>query len=162
MILALLATAVLTFFFSEAVGYSIHRLAHWPKSGKIFRNHLHHHSHAYPPSRYQSEKYLGDLKTSFIPIFIPVFLLVNLLAIRILPLACYPVFLLVSSAVAVANNYFHDSFHVSGHWLSRFKFYGRLKSTHLIHHENVKKNLGIYWYGYDKVIGSFRKPRQLT
>lgn len=156
MILALLATAVATFFLVEVVGFSVHRLAHHPRSGKLFRDHLRHHAHAYPPSRYQTEKYLGDLKTSFLPVFVPIFVVFNLLAAAVLPWPCYLVFFVGTSVFSLANNMLHDSFHITGHWLRRFAWHKRLTDVHLVHHENVKKNLGIYWYGFDRILGSYR------
>lgn len=156
MILGIVTTAILTFFLVEAVGFGVHRLAHSPKSGKLFRDHLHHHAHAYPPSRYQTEKYLGDLKTSFLPYFVPIFVFVNLVAAAFLSWPLYVTFFVVSSFFSLANNYLHDSFHISGHWLRRFGWYHRMKSIHLVHHQNVKKNLGIYWYGFDRLFGSYR------
>jgi len=161
MILAIALTAICTFLFVEVVGFSVHRFAHSPKSGKLFRDHLHHHAHAYPPSRYQTEKYLGDLKTSFLPVFVPVFVLFNLAAAAMLPWPCYLAFFVVSSVFSLANNYLHDSFHISNHWLRRFGWYGRMASIHRVHHENVKKNLGIYWYGLDRLFGSYRPSSNL-
>jgi sterol desaturase/sphingolipid hydroxylase (fatty acid hydroxylase superfamily) len=161
MILAITLTAVLTFLLVEGVAYSVHRLAHSPKSGKLFRDHLHHHAQAYPPSRYQTEKYLGDLKTSFLPVFVPLFVLLNFVAAAVLPWPCFGVFFVVSSFFSLANNYLHDSFHVTGHWLRNFGWHKRLTVTHQVHHHNVKKNLGIYWYGLDRLFGSFRPSSNL-
>jgi sterol desaturase/sphingolipid hydroxylase (fatty acid hydroxylase superfamily) len=161
MITALLATAALSFLLTEVVAYSVHRLAHWPKSGKLFRDHMYHHAHTYPPSRYQTERYLGDLKTSFLPVFIPLFTLVNVLGFIFLPWPCYTVFFVVTSVGSLANSYLHDSFHVSIHWLRRFRWYGRMTKFHRVHHENVKMNLGIYWYGLDRLLKSFKLPSNL-
>ena len=158
MILAILLTAALTFLLGEGVAFAVHRIAHSPKSGKLFRDHLRHHAHAYPPSRYQTEKYLGDLRTSFLPVFIPIFFLFNLTAAALLPWQLFIVFFWVSSAVALTNNILHDSFHVTNHWLTRFGWHKRLTGIHQVHHENVKANLGVYWYGFDRLTGSFRKP----
>lgn len=158
MILALVATALLTFLLVESVAYGVHKVAHSPKSGALFRNHLHHHSQAYPPSRFQAESYLGDLKTSFLPVFIPLFFVVNVLAAAVLSWPCFLVFFVVSSAGSLVNNYLHDSYHISTHWLRRFGWYHRLAGMHRIHHENVKKNLSIYWYGFDRLVGSIRFP----
>jgi hypothetical protein len=156
MYLAIAITAILSFLLVEVVGFSVHRLAHSPKSGKLFRDHLHHHAHAYPPSRYQTEKYLGDLKTSFLPYFVPIFVVVNLVAAGLLSWPLYLTFFVVTSAFSLANNYLHDSFHISSHWLRKFSWHKHLTATHQVHHQNVKKNLGIYWYGFDRLLGSYR------
>ena len=158
MLLAILTTVITTFFLVETVGFSVHRLAHWPRAGKIFRDHLHHHAHAYPPGRYQSERYLGDLKTSFLPVFVPIFVVWNILAAALLPWPCFVAFFATSSVLSLFNNYMHDSFHVTTHWLRRYRWYDRLSATHRVHHENVKKNLGIYWYVFDRIFGTYRSP----
>lgn len=144
-LLAVLATVVIAFFLSEWVGFSVHRLAHWPGSGWLFRNHLRHHAEAYPPSRYQTERYLGDLKTSFLRIFVPLFVGLNVLAWIVLPWHLATIFFVTSSATALANSYLHDSYHMNDHWLRRFGWHRRLVDTHYVHHLNVKKNLGIYF-----------------
>lgn len=156
MIISILVTAIVSFFFSEAVGFAIHRLAHWSGSGKLFQDHLNHHAVAYPPSKYLSAKYLGDLRTSFIPYFIPVFVAFNLLAFAIMSWPMALTFLVVSSAVSLASNMLHDSYHVKDHWLTRFSWHRHLREVHRVHHVNVKKNLGIYFYFYDRLFGSFR------
>jgi len=157
MLLNILLTIIGSFLISETIGYGVHRLAHWPKSGGLYRDHLYHHFQAYPPGQYMTEKYLGDLKTSFLPYFVPVFILLNLTALAFLPWQLFVFFLTTSSIVALVNTYLHDSFHVSGHWLKRFSWHLHLSSVHLIHHHNVKRNLGIYWFGLDRIFGTFKK-----
>lgn len=155
-LLGILLTAVATFLISETVGYLVHRLAHWPKSGRLYKDHLFHHFQAYPPGQYMTEKYLGDLKTSFLPYFVPPFILLNVGAAALLPWPMFLTFLVVSSTVSLVNNYLHDSFHVKGHWLKRFGWHRSLSDVHWVHHHNVKRNLGIYWYGVDRMLGTFK------
>lgn len=157
MVLALVLTAAVAFIVSEAVGFAIHRLAHWPKAGKIFRDHLFHHAKAYPPSRYLSESYIGDFKTSFVPFFVPAFLVLNGAAFFALSLPMFLTFLVISSAVSCLNVYLHDSFHIEGHPLRKFSWYRRLQEEHLVHHENVKRNFGIYFFFFDRVLGSYAR-----
>lgn len=156
MMLGILLTIAVTFLVSETIGYLVHRLAHWPKSGKLYQDHLHHHFQAYPPGQYMTEKYLGDLKTSFLPYFIPPFILLNVGAAALLPWPLFLVFLITSSTVSLVNNYLHDSFHVKGHWLKKFGWHRGLSDVHWVHHHNVKRNLGIYWYGVDRMLGTFK------
>lgn len=158
MMISILVTVIVAFFTVESIGFVVHRLAHWPKSGKLFRDHLHHHAHAYPPNRYQSLSYVGDLGKSFLPVFVPIFLGVNLLALVVVPWHIFLPFFAASATFSLANNYMHDSFHLTKHWLRRFGWYDRMTRLHLVHHQNVKKNLGIYWFGLDRIFGSFRKP----
>lgn len=159
MVTAIIVTAILTFFYSEAVGFFIHRLAHWPGSGKLFDNHLEHHSVAYPPGKFLSEEYLGDILTSFVPYFIPAFVITNGLAFLLLSWPLGLTVFLTTTLVSFANNIFHDSFHVKEHWLAKFRWHKKLRSIHFVHHRNVKKNLGIYWYGIDRIFGSFKPSK---
>lgn len=152
----ILGVVAATFLFSEFIGYVIHRLAHWPKSGPLYRKHLIHHFQAYPPHQMISEKYVGDLSTSFIPYFTPIFLLMIVGAYVFLPWTLFLPAWITMATVSLVNNHLHDSFHVKGHWLKRFAWHRRLSKIHFVHHHNVKRNLGIYWYGFDRLTGNFR------
>lgn len=156
MVLWILLTALATFFITELVGFLVHRLAHWPKAGKLFRDHLDHHAKFYPPSSYLSERYLGDIRTSFLPWFVLIFLAFNLLAGLILPWPLSLTFFVVCSTVSLMNSYLHDSFHVENHWLTKFHWHHKMREIHRVHHQNVRVNLGIYWYFFDRLGGTFR------
>lgn len=153
------AVVVVSFFISELAGYIVHKLAHWPKTGLLYETHLVHHFKHYPPKRYTSKRYLGNLRTSFIWWFIPAFLLIGILAWCILPLSLFITALATMSTAAIVNTTLHDSFHVENHWLKRFKWHQRLVIIHYIHHINVKKNLGIYFFFFDVITNNFKNPR---
>lgn len=156
--IAVVLTVLVTFLVSEAVGYAIHRMAHWPGSGPLYRKHLIHHFQAYPPHQLLSENYVGDLSTSFIPWFVPIFLVLVVGAYILLPWQLFLPAWATMATVALVNNHLHDSFHVTGHWLKRFRWHRNLSEVHFVHHHNVKRNLGIYWYGIDRLVGSFKRP----
>lgn len=155
MILAILVTAITTFFFSEAVGFGIHRLAHSPISGRMFRHHMKHHGRDYPPARFMSEKYLSNLRESFIWFFAPAFILMNTMAWVFLVWPVALTFSFVTIGVSFFNDIVHDSFHVKDHWMTRFRWHGRLRTAHRVHHKNLKKNLGMWLFLYDRILGTY-------
>jgi sterol desaturase/sphingolipid hydroxylase (fatty acid hydroxylase superfamily) len=156
MILAIVVTAILTYLFSEAVGFAIHWVAHRPWSGRMFRHHMVHHAKDYPPNRFMTDKYLVGLKESFIWYFAPAFVLMNLTAWLLLAWPLALTFSLITIGVSVFNDLVHDSFHVENHWMTQFRWHSRTRELHRIHHVNVKKNLGMYLTIYDRIFGSFR------
>jgi len=59
------------------------------------------------------------------------------------------------------SNYLHDAFHIRNHWLNYvptiktvFKHWTLL---HWIHHWDTSKNYGIFFLGFDRIFGTFRK-----
>ena len=155
--LSFVLAAIIGFVSTELIGFAVHRLAHWRGSRRLFHDHLEHHSKFYPPSRYTSERYLGDLRTSFMPWMVAVFALLDLFLISIVHWKLFVPFFVAQATVGLLNNLVHDSFHVDGHWMARFAWHRRLKEKHRIHHENVRVNLGIYWSFFDRILGSSRR-----
>lgn len=159
MLFSILLTALASFLFSEAVGYVVHRLAHWPKSGKLFRDHLHHHAVAYPPESYTTKEYVANIWMSFLPVFVPIFLLFNAVVFAVFSLPVSLTFFAVSSVVSLVSSFMHDSFHIEVHWLDRFRWHRQLREMHRVHHKHTRKNLGIYMFMYDRLFRSYRAPR---
>lgn len=159
MLLNVLIAIVASFFFAEAVGFFIHKLAHWPGSGKLFRNHLHHHAVIYPPENYTTKKYVANVRTSFLPVFVPLFIVCNAVAWTFFSWPIALIFFLMSSGVSLVSNYMHDSFHVENHWLDRFRWHRLLRELHHVHHKHTRKNLGIYMFLYDRLFRSFKYPK---
>lgn len=57
------------------------------------------------------------------------------------------------------HNYLHDSFHINRHWLYQNSFtknlFKRWSLLHLIHHQNMNYNYGIFLFHWDYVFRSF-------
>jgi sterol desaturase/sphingolipid hydroxylase (fatty acid hydroxylase superfamily) len=81
-------------------------------------------------------------------------------AYMILPWYLFVPSIITMSLISFVNVVLHDSFHIKNHWLKRYRWHRRLAETHFIHHRNIKKNLGIYFYLFDRMSGSFKRPPQ--
>lgn len=152
-----LLTITITWIVTELIGYIFHRLTHWSRMGALYDSHMTHHLKIYPPSNFFSDSYLKAGKDSFTIRFIPLFLGVVILEFWFLPLHLSVVALLTTSLCAFLNSYIHDSYHIRNHFLSKFRYYRRLRALHYLHHVQMSKNYGIYWLGFDKMAGTYKK-----
>lgn len=152
---AIIGTALVTFLFAELIGYLVHRLAHSRKGGKLYESHMVHHSKIYPPSSFQSDKYIHEGIT-LVSWFAPVFALIILLQLVVLPWTLFITSAVVTVSVSIANWLLHDMFHLNRCWLDRFGWFSRTRRMHYLHHKNMKKNFGIYWFGWDRFFRTLR------
>jgi len=168
---------VLAFLASVAigtlVGYGIHWTMHQSWSGGLYRAHMQHHLVHYPAdSLYSVGHYRSSGLSSgwltFTP-FVVVAALGVVLALHRLLHASWATDAAVLVAfvfVGGAHGVVHDAFHVSDHWLGHFGWFRHLRALHEPHHHDMSKNLGILWFGWDRLFGSFRrhlagsKPRE--
>ena len=154
-LLMVLAFFVLTFF-----GYIMHWALHQQWMGRFNKSHMTHHMTLYPPEKFSSEKYMHAGKDSTI-----IFFLIAGAPLLLAPLALF--FLgylsLFSSLILMAelgglgllNNYLHDSFHITEHFLSRFETFRKLVDLHYVHHVDMNKNFGIFTFMWDKLFKTF-------
>jgi sterol desaturase/sphingolipid hydroxylase (fatty acid hydroxylase superfamily) len=54
-----------------------------------------------------------------------------------------------------AHDWLHTTFHLQATRLLRFKWYRGWRIAHFYHHRNMKKNYGIFWFGWDRALGTF-------
>lgn len=155
MVLNILWLTLGTFIIGNFVGWGVHKLLHNPKMGKAYKGHLHHHAKTYPASNYLSDSYQGP----------PTGAGQGLYYIAAFALMCSPLIfwawgyfaysLVLSVLILKTYAYIHDTFHIRGHWLNRFKIYRWWNRLHYGHHVNVKTNLGIIMFFPDKLFGTF-------
>jgi sterol desaturase/sphingolipid hydroxylase (fatty acid hydroxylase superfamily) len=152
-----LLALVLGFFFVEAAGYFFHRLLHTKWTGSLHRAHMTHHVKLYPPEDYLSDKYrpAGADNTTYR-------FLVAGVVIAALFFWLTPLWLAIPVAFDLAafgwlNSYVHDSTHIRGHWLERFKLYQKWRAIHYLHHVDMGKNFGIVTFLADRVMKTYRK-----
>jgi sterol desaturase/sphingolipid hydroxylase (fatty acid hydroxylase superfamily) len=147
--------SVITYLLGNVAGYVIHRLLHNRLMGKAFRDHCHHHFSIYPASDYLSDVYreapLGAGQGKY---YVPVFLLLCT------PFLFWgwPYFLLSFVevlAVLKINAVVHDSLHIKGHSMERFRFFIWLREVHFQHHVDVHTNYGIFSFMADKIFGTY-------
>lgn len=158
--LSVLLTIPISFMILSLFGYVLHRMLHQPYMGKFYRSHLVHHFKLYPPEHFSSLVYREPGKDNTVIVFLmfgaPLIVLPIVLCFW--GVISWPVFVCASICLAVfggLNNYLHDAFHLTEHWLLRYGWFKRLVALHYLHHVHVQSNYGIYWFGWDKVFGSY-------
>lgn len=157
MIGMIICSIVGTFLVGEILGFFIHHAAHHRWSGPLYRKHIHHHTVAHPPQRYRTSEYVGALSDSFAVWFIPAGILMIVTAVLALPPAGFMTVISTIIVISLVNGVLHDSFHVQNHPLAAYTWHRRLGGLHEVHHRNVRKNLGIYFFWFDRLAGSFRR-----
>jgi hypothetical protein len=159
-IIAILLTFLVTTFF----GHLVHWLLHRKWSGFLNRSHMVHHLKNYPPSDFVSVKYRSAGKDSTPKFFIMAGL--PLLAAPVVlwwlgtfSLVMMIVVLVTELIVGFLHDYLHDAFHIKGHWLSRVyavrRLFAHWTALHYLHHVDMNTNLGIFFFGWDRVFFSF-------
>ncbi len=142
----------------QGAGYLVHRLAHWPGGGTIYRVHRVHHERLYPSSDFLSDAYRNPpRKDSSVLGFLPYHLLLCALGFLFLRPGVALLAAVLASLIAWANSYVHDGLHVRSFWLERFRWFHHLRALHLQHHRDTSTNLGIFTWTWDFLLGTFRE-----
>ena len=68
----------------------------------------------------------------------------------------YVVFLIESALIGGLNEYIHQAYHVSNHWLDRYSWFRSVRAKHWAHHLNLKRNYGIFWFGWDRIFRTMK------
>lgn len=152
---------LLAYLFTTFFGYVVHKAFHKPWMGRAYKAHMNHHLKQYPPNDFYSDKYRSAGKDNtvylFILAFLPILFTIKLLMyLSILTAPVGVAMLAVMIGVGLLHNYIHDAFHLNKTFLRKFKFFKRLEKLHYIHHIDMRKNLGIYTFIWDKVFKTFR------
>lgn len=159
MIVVLLCSLIAASF----MGHTVHWVIHQPWSGPAYRGHREHHTLKYPPNdllskSYRKAKWYHTGTFLFLPGMI-VFILAGSIFMSFLGCG-WPeltLFVVVLSLFGIANDYIHDATHVIDHPLETFAWFRNLREAHFIHHRDMKSNYGIVFYGWDRLLGSYRK-----
>lgn len=152
-----LLALIIGFVVFEAAGYAFHRLLHNEFMGPLNQAHMKHHLELYPPEQYLSERYRRAGSSSTLYPFLVVGLLAAALVVWVFPLHITVPLLLELAAVGAANSYIHDSTHITGHWMERFKVYRDWRAMHYEHHVDMTKNYGIVTFLADRVFGTYKR-----
>jgi hypothetical protein len=164
--LAILLTAIITFFISSLFGYVVHYGLHQKWTGRFNNAHMTHHLRLYPPSDYVSDKYRKAGKDNTLFVFgaaaIPLVALPIVLGIsHLLPLALVITSLIVMVMMSFLHSYLHDAFHIRNHWLLSSpvigKVFARWVHIHWLHHVDMNTNYGIFLFHWDHVFKTYWK-----
>ncbi len=143
-------------------GWLGHWALHQKWSGRFYKAHLTHHR-LYPPSDFQSATYRDAKGDNTVFFLAPIITFVSLLELAVLVWlqTGWPVYVtLVVTGVLVGylHDYAHEAFHLEGDTrLNRFVWFKSLRKAHWVHHRSVKKNLGILWFGWDRLFKTYSK-----
>lgn len=166
MMMAILLTILISYFATTLFGHVVHWSLHQGWTGSVHQSHMTHHNKLYPPSDYLSKIYRQAGKDStpkfFLISAIPLILTpIVLWLIGWLPLSLMITALFVEALMGFLHNYLHDAFHIEKHWLYGVPFlgviFGKWVSIHYLHHVDMGKNYGIFFFFYDRLFGTYWK-----
>jgi sterol desaturase/sphingolipid hydroxylase (fatty acid hydroxylase superfamily) len=154
----ILATALITHLvisFGQTFMHS--RLAHHPRGGKLFRNHINFHHSFYSPDHLVSETYSGK-EGNNTPYFILPVCLAGIGTWFLLPLDLFVVQVAVCAVSFYAHVFFDKEYHVEHSKLRRFAWFRRKQELHFVHHCHADSNFAVIDFFWDRALGTYRKP----
>jgi hypothetical protein len=157
---AVLAT-IGTFLLGTLIGWIAHWVLHQRWAGRFYRAHLTHHRN-YPPRNMVSGTYRRAGKDDSFFVFAPV-VFVTLLAYCAglwalgLPWWTCPLTMATAIFVGWLHEHVHEAFHLHETRLERFAWFRELRAIHFEHHVNARYNLGIIWFGWDRLLRTFKR-----
>lgn len=162
-VVAFVLVTIATFLYGTLAGWVVHWALHQRWSGLIHVAHMNHHLKQYPPSDLLSDRYRSPGKDNGLLFFTPAIVLAFACFIAVLHVLGISVPLLVwvcleALVLGVAHDSLHTLMHLRSTRLLRFRWFRSMVALHFYHHINMRKNLGIYWFGWDRVLGTFRFP----
>ena len=155
-----LAALGFLYFVVQGAGYLVHRLAHWPGGGALYRAHRVHHEELYKPTEFLSDVYRSPpQQDSSVLGFLPYLVVLCALPFLFLPPLTAGLAAMLATLIACANSTLHDRLHVRGGWLERFGWFHRLRALHLQHHVDTSTNFGIFCFLWDRIMHTYREVR---
>jgi sterol desaturase/sphingolipid hydroxylase (fatty acid hydroxylase superfamily) len=160
---SIIATVLVMFLGITLFGYGMHYCLHQPFMGRFYRAHQTHHNILYPASDFYSYLYRSPGKDNTVFFFVaagtPLIVLpVILFAFHIIGLPILITAMIGLGVFGILHDLLHDAFHIKHHWLRKFRWFEELTDLHYTHHlGNMQSNLGIFWFGWDRLFGTFRK-----
>lgn len=147
--------SVVTYLLGNFGGYLVHRLLHNKLMGRAYEDHYHHHYTIYPVSDYLSDEYREPpIEAGQAKYYIPVLML--MCAPFLLWHWGYFILAVVESlAVLKLNSVVHDSLHIRGHRMEKYRFFIWLREVHFQHHVDVHTNYGIFSFLTDRIFKTF-------
>ncbi len=165
MLIAAAFVAVGTLLYGTLVGYLTHWVLHQAWAGRVHRSHLNHHIRQYPPKSLVSDTYRDSGRDDSLFVFIPAITLALVPWFVVLWSVGAPWWALAlvfaeGTFVGWLHNYIHEGFHLETFWLVRFSWFRTVRASHWLHHWNMRRNLGIMWFGWDRLFKTYRTARK--
>jgi hypothetical protein len=134
-----------------------YKVAHHPRGGKIFRNHINFHHTHYSDDHLVSGTYLGDEGNTTPYFFIPV-VLIGAFAYFFLPPSLFAVMAVACGASFYAHTFFDKEYHSERSRLQRFAWFRRKQQLHFVHHRHADSNFAVIHFFWDRILGTYREP----
>jgi Delta7-sterol 5-desaturase len=149
------------FFALTFLGWIVHWAFHQSWGGRFNVAHMTHHLKLYPPTDFVSDEYRDPKNDNtfwlFLIVFSPLILGVILLTVfQVIPIGIGLCILFEMSFIGAANNYLHDSFHITKSIWHRWPGFKELYRLHYNHHVRMDTNFGIFSFLWDRVFGTYR------
>lgn len=159
--MVLLLAVAATFLYGTFAGWLSHWVLHQRWAGRFYRSHMNHHLKQYPPNDLVSAAYRWAGKDDSTVLFIPpVLLLLGLFGMALwklgVPAWTFPILVAEALVVGILHDWIHLATHVDGHWMLKSAWVRHLRDLHFEHHHNMRANLGIIWFGWDRLFRTFR------
>lgn len=158
----IIVTVIVSYLIASLFGYVLHRSLHRKWAGTLYVSHMRHHVDLYPSSVLVSKTYrsAGSDSARFpfmalgAPLLVMPFVIwhVGLMTGIQCVAAVTTIFL-----VGVMNDVIHDAFHLENHLVHRMPGYRRMRDLHFVHHDKMTTNMGIFWFAWDRLFGTFRE-----
>ena len=152
-----------TFAVGTLIGWFVHWIMHQRWSGRLYRSHMTHHLKLYPPKDLLSESYRDAGADNGVFIFAPPITFACLVLgivfyVLGLPLWVLALVAVLSTVIGVVHDSLHTAFHLRNSWLRHFTWFRWLRLMHFVHHRKMNRNLGIFWFVWDRLFRVFRRP----
>lgn len=153
---------VTTLIYGTLIGWILHWVLHQRWAGPFYRGHMNHHTKQYPPSDLLSHSYRSAGKDDSAIIFTPAVIVafsVYIFALIKLGASGWAISLVLIEAAIVGalHDLIHTQTHLVSSYLDRWSWFQKLRALHFVHHFHMNKNLGIIWFGWDRLFRTFRK-----
>src|ERR1700683_3297773 len=132
-------------------------LAHHPRGGLLFHNHIKFHHTYYCKDHLVSRTYVGGEGNNTPFFFIPV-LLIGTCTFFLLPLDLFVVQAITCAVSFYAHVFFDKEYHVEGPRLQRFAWFRRKQEVHFAHHRHAGSNFAVIDFFWDRLLGTYRRP----
>jgi hypothetical protein len=159
----LLGLIAITFLYGTLIGHAIHWAAHQPFSRWLYRAHMSHHKAQYPKDDLVSAVYRRSQDDNFFLFGLVVVPALWPLLALVVGLGASPFEFGAVVSLILFVGWLHDHVHVRMHLRTSVverlfpRAMAHFRRLHAAHHRDMTKNLGIVWFGWDRIFGSFTK-----
>jgi sterol desaturase/sphingolipid hydroxylase (fatty acid hydroxylase superfamily) len=156
-ILFILAAVIFTTF----LGYWFHRAFHQEWAGRFHRAHMNHHLVQYPANNFTSDEYRSAGTDNSVFLFALAFLPIMVIMVvggLALGVSLWHIIFFIAGMLTTGflHDRIHDAVHLNRTIWQYLPFYKKWQELHLIHHQNMLANFGIFSFALDKLFKTFR------